>query len=68
MCDRKHLKHDDSDVTIVGFDSREFIKATLKTQADLAAGRISPTEARAINARHRAVLKALELSLKWGRR
>jgi hypothetical protein len=65
--ERRAAKKHGSDVTVVGFNSHEFIKATMATAADVVSGRISPTEANAINARHRSILKMLELQLKFGR-
>jgi hypothetical protein len=55
-----------SDVTHVGINSHEFLKAATKTCADVVSGRISPTEANAIVARQRTALKMLELQIKFG--
>jgi hypothetical protein len=57
-----------SDVTYVGLNSHEFMKATTATAADVLSGRISPTEARAIFAEHRKILKIFEEQAKFGRR
>jgi hypothetical protein len=57
-----------SDVTYVGLNSHEFIKATMATAADVLSGRISPSEARARNAEHRKILKIFEELAKFGRR
>jgi hypothetical protein len=55
-------------VTHVGINSHEFLRANNALAADLASGRISPTEANAIFARQRTMLKMLELQLRFGSR
>jgi hypothetical protein len=54
-------------MTHVRFNSHGFLKAATATVADLVSGRISTTEANAIIARQRTILKMLELQLKLGR-
>ena len=56
------------DVTYVGLNIDEFIKAQIATAADVASGRITPAEARARIAEHRKILKLFEEQAKFGRR
>jgi hypothetical protein len=57
-----------SDLTGVGLNTDELIKATMATAADVLSGRISAAEARARNAEHRKILKFFEEQAKFGRR
>jgi hypothetical protein len=65
--ERRAAKKHGSEVTHVGLNSHEFLTTMTATCADVLSGRISPTEARAIVAEQRKILKMFELQQKFGR-
>jgi hypothetical protein len=60
------MKLINSDDMAVSFDAAAFNRAAIKTIADVVSGRITPAEARKINAEKRQTLRAVELIIKFG--
>jgi len=54
------MKKKADDERIVSFDVAAFMKEQVRTAADIASGRITPSEARRRNAEARKVIKAIE--------
>jgi hypothetical protein len=61
------MKLINSDDMAVSFDAAAHAKAATKVIADVLSGRITPAEARALNAELGQALKAAELVIKCGR-